>query len=110
VKLFARLQHKGSQADTHARELSILSLPSNEKISASTNKACTSTHSGISSYRLVITMDDDPYSELDNEEQVYVGFHDAMMKMYANKNPKCFEVAAQLIAVSLPDICFSHVH
>jgi hypothetical protein len=55
-------------------------------------------------------MDDDPYSELDNEERVYVGLHDAMMKMYANKNPKCFELAAQLIAVGLPDICFSHFH
>jgi hypothetical protein len=89
-------------------ELGLLSPSSNEKISISISKACTSTHSEITSNRLVITMDDDPYSELDNEERVYIGLHDAMMKMYANKNPKCFEVAAQLIAVGLPDICFSH--
>jgi hypothetical protein len=86
-------------------ELSLLSSPSSEKILTLTNKAYTSE---ISSSRLVITMDDDPYSELDNEERVYVALHDAMMKMYANKNPKCFEVAAQLIAVGLPDICFRH--
>jgi hypothetical protein len=89
-------------------EISLLSPPSNERISTSTNKACTSTHSEISSNRLIITMDDDPYSELDNEERVYVGLHDAMMKMYASKNPKCFDVAAQLIAVGLPDIYFSY--
>jgi hypothetical protein len=53
-------------------------------------------------------MDDDSYSELDNEERVYVGLHDAMMKMYDSKNPKCFDVAAQLIAVGLPDIYFSY--
>lgn len=47
--------------------------------------------------------DDDPYKGLDNESRAYVGMHDAMMKLFADKKFKeCAGLAEKLLTVSQP--------
>jgi len=46
-------------------------------------------------------MDDDPYSELDNESRTYIGLHDAMMDMYYKEdNRGWIDLASKLLTVS----------
>jgi hypothetical protein len=44
---------------------------------------------------------DDPYEGLDNEERAYIDLHDAMMHLYKLKGKQTFQIASQLLAVSV---------
>lgn len=57
-------------------------------------------------------LDDDPFAELDNESRTYIALHDAMVKLYFDKeHKKCVELAEKLLSKSaVPDLIRARAH
>lgn len=57
-------------------------------------------------------LDDDPFAELDNESRTCIALHDAMMKLYFDKeHKKCVELAEKLLSkAAVPDLIRARAH